>query len=134
MSILDCIQKIMRHPVRFEDNGAERCLTLDEAAALIRRVEIAIKRAHAEIKAGPIALPICSRCNDTHEMPAWNGSGATWPCTGCPRPCDKSTCRTSACAAFCDVTPCACECHADDHMYQHARAKALESNTKVERE
>jgi len=78
----------------------------------------------AKIAAGPIALPICSRCNDTHEMPAWNGSGATWPCTGCPRPCDKATCRKSAISAFCDVTPCACACHADDHLYVRARAEA----------
>lgn len=127
-SPLDRISASMRHPVRFEDNGVERCLTLDEASAMLRRIERAIAQAHVEIAAGPMALPICSRCNDTHVMRSGHS------CTGCPVPCDRASCRLSACSAYCDRTPCACPCHADNHMYRRAREAATPRTIKATEE
>lgn len=53
---------------------------------------------------------VCTRCNDTHEMPARDSYGEErgdmWPCTGCPVPCEE--CRFGA---FCRTTPCNCSCH-----------------------
>lgn len=60
--------------------------------------------------------PICEKCKDTHKMPAWNESGDIWPCTFCPRPCQR--CRESGVGAYCGTTPCMCDCHKDDHQYK----------------
>lgn len=58
MSPLERVARSMRHPVRFVDNGVERCLTLDEAATMLRRLEAAIQQAHAEIN-GRAACACC---------------------------------------------------------------------------
>lgn len=57
--------------------------------------------------------PACSRCADTHQMPAWNGSGAMWPCTFCPRPCELCRERPEGGppGAYCAVRLCPCDCH-----------------------
>lgn len=47
--------------------------------------------------------PVCSSCNDTHWVDTERGLVM---CARCPVPCEK--CRNGA---FCDKTPCACECH-----------------------
>lgn len=55
---------------------------------------------------------VCTRCNDTHEMPARDSygyeTGGTWMCTGCPVPCRE--CGKGG--PFCLKTPCPCSCHA----------------------
>lgn len=48
--------------------------------------------------------PVCDTCNDTHIM---NDKG--WMCTRCPVPCQE--CRQGGNGAFCEHTPCSCECH-----------------------
>ncbi len=58
--------------------------------------------------------PVCSTCNDTHQMDL---RGAIVACTRCPVPCQR--CRMGGTGAFCESTPCACACH-------QKRAKAPE--------
>ncbi len=66
---------------------------------------------------GPSTAPICSACNDTHRMK----SRPEWACTSCPSPCQK--CRQGGTGAFCEKTPCACACHANQHQYAHRDIK-----------
>ncbi len=71
------------------------------------------------VKVGERVLPgkeafayTCDRCRDTHRMLAHDDSGAVWPCTACPRPCEK--CRSGIGripGAYCEKTPCDCACH-----------------------
>jgi hypothetical protein len=48
--------------------------------------------------------PVCKMCNDTHRFPH---SGNM--CTSCPTPCPR--CRSGKIGAYCEETPCACDCH-----------------------
>jgi hypothetical protein len=59
---------------------------------------------------GPPKPIVCTRCNDTHKMTRGDREVS---CTSCPRPCDKVTCRKSAVDAYCDTTPCPCDCHVE---------------------
>lgn len=54
----------------------------------------------------PSSPHVCEHCKDTHLMPL---DGRYVPCTRCPTPCEK--CRKGGTGAFCEHTPCACECH-----------------------
>jgi hypothetical protein len=64
-----------------------------------------------------MSTPVCSTCQDTHEMTIHRPSGdeQTVMCTRCPRPCDR--CRQGAgtpgvgLGPYCATTPCACDCH-----------------------
>lgn len=49
---------------------------------------------------------VCDHCKDTHLMPM---EDRYVPCTRCPTPCQK--CRAGGYGAFCEQTPCDCECH-----------------------
>lgn len=60
--------------------------------------------------------PICEVCRDTHTMQL---PSSEVMCTHCPVPCQ--TCRRGGTGAFCETTPCACECHQNDWRYQKAR-------------
>jgi hypothetical protein len=76
--------------------------------------------------------PICSRCNDTHRMPASDpgpfGDG-TWMCTGCPVPCQR--CRGGGNGPYCANTPCSCECHVGSYATSAAtRTEAAERGAK----
>ena len=65
------------------------------------------------VVAAPAETPsgvVCTHCNDTHTMEAWDESGAMWPCTGCPRPCRKCA-NSEGRGAYCKKTPCGCRCH-----------------------
>jgi hypothetical protein len=56
----------------------------------------------------------CSTCDDTHVM---HLRGDAVMCTRCPVPCQK--CRAGGTGAFCERTPCACECHNERHPDTH---------------
>lgn len=56
----------------------------------------------------PPHTPVCNHCSDTHLMPFGDPCRSV-PCTRCPVPCQK--CRAGGTGAFCEHTPCACECH-----------------------
>lgn len=49
---------------------------------------------------------VCDHCKDTHLMPMGD---RYVPCTRCPTPCE--TCRQAGRGAFCEDTPCSCDCH-----------------------
>lgn len=51
-------------------------------------------------------MPVCDHCNDTHRMSL---RGDWVMCTRCPVPCQL--CRYQGIGAFCENTPCACDCH-----------------------
>lgn len=59
----------------------------------------------------PSAPHVCDHCKDTHLMPL---DGRYVPCTSCPTPCPK--CRQGGRGAFCERTPCACECHVEGKL------------------
>jgi hypothetical protein len=50
---------------------------------------------------------VCSTCNDTHRMLIGERE---FMCTSCPVPCRQ--CRRFGTGPYCEVTPCACGCHA----------------------
>ena len=52
------------------------------------------------------AEPVCYRCHDTHLM---DFDGRKVMCTSCPSPCEE--CRKDGTGAFCQTTPCECDCH-----------------------
>jgi len=61
--------------------------------------------------------PVCSTCNDTHQMVLHGEMGhdeRVVMCTRCPTPCEE--CRTRgpgrAGGPYCATTRCACQCHA----------------------
>lgn len=49
---------------------------------------------------------VCTTCNDTHYM---NVDERHVMCTQCPIPCEG--CCGPPSGAFCEYTPCFCECH-----------------------
>lgn len=51
--------------------------------------------------------PVCVRCNDTHVIGLEDGQNIS--CTRCPVPCQK--CRRGGRGAYCETTPCGCDCH-----------------------
>lgn len=55
--------------------------------------------------------PVCWTCNDTHvmELHSYGGDSREVMCTRCPTPCQK--CRAGGVGAFCEHTPCSCDCH-----------------------
>lgn len=52
--------------------------------------------------------PVCETCNDTHRM-LMTSIEREVMCTACPVPCGK--CREGGRGAYCEQTPCACDCH-----------------------
>lgn len=55
------------------------------------------------------ALPdvVCYQCFDAHIS---DRGGTLVNCSSCPVPCQK--CRQGGVGAYCEETPCKCECHA----------------------
>jgi hypothetical protein len=60
-------QGVGAYPVRFRFDGAERCLTLDEAGALMSRIGAAIKVACDEIHASAVASLTGDTGTDAHH-------------------------------------------------------------------
>lgn len=58
---------------------------------------------------GVMTAYVCDDCKDTHLMPMGD---RYVPCTHCPTPCQK--CRKGGHGAFCEETPCSCDCHEPD--------------------
>lgn len=56
--------------------------------------------------AGKASTEVCSTCKDTHRMEFGDQKVM---CTHCPSPCEK--CRKNGNGAFCEKTPCDCQCH-----------------------
>ena len=56
--------------------------------------------------------PVCNTCNDTHIM---TETGRM--CIRCPVPCQE--CRQGGNGAFCEHTPCGCECHDPKRRDKH---------------
>lgn len=54
---------------------------------------------------------VCGVCKDTHTMYL---GGRAVPCACCPLPCQLTTCRSTSTQAYCDKTPCGCDCHKPD--------------------
>lgn len=69
---------------------------------------------------------VCHICKDTHVMPFHGESGERLvPCTYCPTPCQK--CRKGGFGAYCEHTPCDCDCHKDLKGYEERKAEAERS-------
>lgn len=81
------------------------------------------------------AKPICSTCNDTHNVPASDGVGpfgdGTRMCRSCPTPCER--CRQHL-GAYCRETPCSCPCHSHSFAYKDRLASVRVDPERVEME
>lgn len=98
---------------------------LERGTASLRRVEVTERSAAGGFFGGPAMVVAeiewreafdspaprpartCTTCNDTHRM---NLGERVVSCTHCPVPCEQ--CRSGGLGAYCEVTPCACPCHA----------------------
>ena len=61
-------------------------------------------------------MTICTTCNDTHMM-LFGEYHDEVMCTHCPMPCQR--CRAGGHGAFCETTPCPCDCHAGHPAYPY---------------
>ena len=67
-----------------------------------------------------MSKPVCDTCNDTHRMEVHDehGDSRVYPCTHCPAPCER--CRKGA---YCETTPCTCDCHKDSKEQNDATGR-----------
>jgi hypothetical protein len=88
-------------------------LALERAGFAAGLVERLVADAIVEQVAPSARTPVCSTCNDTHEMEIRANSydetnTRMVPCTFCPTPCES--CRGHL-SAYCKTTACGCACH-----------------------